>query len=132
MPGHVNLRPGDVIRLKFPFSSPPKTKISLCVCLERGLFFIVSSKPYRAAPADSQLMLYAGELPCLDHDSCLDVSKGYELDQQTIEKGAAQGVFRLAASALARIRHAIDGQRYLPEWQRRLALDNFAAELARE
>ena len=118
------MSPGDVIRIRFPYSDPPKQKISLCICLDHGLFFIISTKKYQWAPADSQITIFKEELGCLDYDSYLDVSKAYEIDSAIISKGVAGGVFRLADSALNRIVFAISSQGYLPENQKRLALAN--------
>lgn len=123
MPGPV-VQPGEVIRLRFPHSNPPKIKICLCICIEQGLFLVISSAPYRAAPADSQITIFQSELECLQHDSWLDTSKAYELDTHTVELGAAAGVFRLADSARARIKHHVTGQPYLTAEQKALVLAN--------
>jgi len=122
------VRAGEVIRLRFPFSDPPKIKISLCFCIEQGLFFIVSSRPYSFAPQDSQLTIFKEELSCLQHDSFLDVSKAYEFEAHVVTRGAENGVYPLAQSALVRIRNALQNQNYLPEHQKRKALQNLCAQ----
>lgn len=118
------IKPGEVTILRFPYSNPPKPKICLCICIDQGLFFIISTAPYKWAPPDSQLKIFKEELSCLDYDSYLDVSKAYEFDPHTIEKGVTGGVYSLAPSALTRIKNALNGQSYLPEVQRSKALSN--------
>ena len=118
------IKAGEVALLRFQFSDPPKIKICLCFCIERGFFFIISTKPYRWAPPDSQVTIFKEELACLDHDSYLDTSKAYEFDPHVIAKGVQRGVYPLAPSALCRIKNALSSQRYLPEDQRIKAISN--------
>lgn len=118
------IKSGQAAFLRFQFSDPPKIKICLCICIEQGLFFIISSKPYRWAPPDSQLTIFKEELGCLDHDSYLDISKAYEFDPHVISKGVEKGVYTLAPTALSRIKNALSLQNYLPEEQRIKAISN--------
>lgn len=123
MPGPV-VRPGDAVRLLFPHSNPPKRKICICVCIREGLFLVVNSRPYGRAPADSQLKVFKEELACLEYDSFLDASKTYRFETAAIREAAKGGVFRLAASALERIKSRIEGQGYLPREHKGLILAN--------
>lgn len=100
--------PGQVARLSFPFSNPPKPKY--CLCAAPGLFLVIGSEPYRFAPADSQLRVFKEELAPLSHDSWIDVSKAYRLDPPE-----GLPTWPLAPSALGRIRHALTTQPYIPE-----------------
>lgn len=118
------IQPGDVVRILFPYSDPPKRKICLCVCIEAGLFLVISSDPYRRAPADSQITVFKQELACLEYDSVLDASKAYRFEMATIQEATKGGVFRLADSALERIKFRVQGQGYLPREHKRLVLDN--------
>ncbi len=65
----ISLAPGDVLKIYFDYSNPPKTKICLCICIERGVFLTINSKPYSAAPADSQIKIFKEELSILKYDS---------------------------------------------------------------
>lgn len=121
--------PGQVLRLGFPFSEPPKEKYCLCICPASRLFFVINSKQYRFAPADSQIVLFQAELSCLRHDSYLDVSKVYEFEQRLIDHGAKAGVYSLGRSALERVLFRVRSQRFLPARQQELVLARFAAAL---
>lgn len=118
------ISPGDVVIAQFPHSAPPKPKFSLCICLTEGLFFIISTKPYSFAPADSQVKIFETELKCLRYDSYIDVSKAYQLDQQLIHSAAKNGVFPLDTTARNRIKFSVENQSYLPEKQKKLVLAN--------
>lgn len=116
--------PGQVIRIRFPYSSPPKYKYCLAICLTEKLFFIISSARYSMAPADSQVKLFKQELDCLSYDSWLDVSKAYTFEARDIATAEADGVYSLAKSGLERIKFAVSSQPYLPEKQKKLVLQN--------
>ena len=119
------LTPGDAIWMRFPHSDPPKNKLCLCACIEDNIFLIISSKEYRAAPADSQIAIYKEDLAILDHRSFLDVSKYYDgFSSQEIERGIRNGVHPLSAPARARIKHIVSGQPYLIERVKKKVLAN--------
>lgn len=114
------LAPGEVALISFPFSNPPKDKFCLCICIESGLYFIISSKAHKWAPGDSQVKIFKEELGCLSYDSWLDVSKAYRLP---LPNGNFDK-WELARSAISRIKLAVEGQSYLPENQKQQVLDN--------
>jgi hypothetical protein len=119
------LNPGDALWLRFSHSNPPKNKICLCVCVEEGIFFVISSKPYKAAPADSQITIYPEELSILAHTSFLDVSKSYVgFSPAEIARGISRGVHHLSDSARAKIKHIVSGQGYLIERVKKKVLQN--------
>jgi hypothetical protein len=117
----MSLNPGECAFIEFPYSTPPKTKICLCICVHASLFFVISTLPFKNAPADSQIKIFKEELGCLEYDSWLDVSKAYSLPlPEKITKK-----WMLQSSALQRITMAVRSQRYLAEAQKQLVLDNF-------
>ena len=119
------LNPGEAVMLRFKNSNPPKNKICLCICIETGTFLIISSKPYTAAPADSQIRIFKEELTILEHDSYLDVSKYYDdFTEEDIRKGVAYGVHALSKSARDKIKHAVAGQRNLIKRVKNMILNN--------
>jgi hypothetical protein len=121
------LKPGDALWIRFPHSEPPKSKICLCVCVEENIFLVISSKPYKAAPADSQLAIYPEELSILDHTSYLDTSKYYDdFPLREIEKGIRKGVHPLSRSAREKIIYAVSGQPYLMERVKKKILRNLS------
>lgn len=119
------LTPGDAIWIRFPHSDPPKSKICLCVCADEGVFLIISSKPYKAAPADSQVAIYPEDLAILEHTSYLDVSKHYDdFPAHEVARGIDKGVFSLSVSARNKIKHIVGGQPYLIERVKKKILGN--------
>lgn len=119
------INPGEAVMLRFKNSNPPKNKICLCVCIETGTFLIISSKPYTAAPADSQIKIFKDELGILDHDSFLDVSKYYDdFTEEDIKDGIDRGVFPLSESAKGKIKHIVGGQGYLIKRVKKMVLEN--------
>jgi len=116
----MSLVPGEVALIRFPYSNPPKQKICLCICINDKLYFVISSKAYAWAPADSQIKIFKEELECLEYDSWLDVSKTYYL---TLPAGKIEK-WVLAKSAITRIKKAVEGQNYLPDRQKKLVLSN--------
>jgi hypothetical protein len=112
MPG--GLTPGDALWLRFLHSAPPKNKICLCICVEEGIFLVISSKPYKAAPADSQVAVYPEDLSILTHTSYLDVSKCYDdFPPHEIARGISRGICPLSVAARARIKQIVNSQPYL-------------------
>lgn len=119
------LTPGDALWLRFPYSTPPKNKICLCICVEDGIFLVVNSKPYKAAPADSQITLYPEDVAILEHKSYLDVSKYYSgFPPEEIARGISRGVQPLSNAARAKIKHIVSSQPYLIERVKRKVLRN--------
>lgn len=111
--------------MRFPYSSPPKKKLCLCVCSGENIFLIISSEAYRAAPADSQLAIFKEELTALTRQSYIDVSKYYDsFSPEAIAKGVEQGVHVLAQSARSRIKHCVADQPYLPGHVKKAILKN--------
>ena len=120
-----SLNPGDALWLRFPHSDPPKNKICLCICVEEGFFLVISSKPYRAAPADSQVALYPEDLAILEHKSYLDTSKHYDdFLPHEIAKGISRGVYPLSNEARAKIKHIVSSQGYLSNRVKKKVLQN--------
>lgn len=84
------LSPGRVLRLSCEFTSPPKEKLLVLVCLHskpRPLLFFINSHihPYirkRRWLRDCQVLLRASDYSCLNRDSfvnCSEVVNGFEL-----------------------------------------------------
>lgn len=112
---------GEVALLTFSHSTPPKLKY--CLCGAPRLFFVISSKPYTFAPADSQLKVFKEELGPLAYDSYLDVSKAYDIPVPDMVQ-----TWPLSTSAIKRIRNAIASQSYLPEVQRTEILNSLPGD----
>lgn len=120
------MNPGQVIKIQFPYSDPPKLKYCLGICLRENLFFVISSNAYRWAPPDSQITIYKNELACLNYDSFLDVSKTYAFSAEEIAQAEKKGIFDLSPDAIKRIRSRVAGQSYLPKEQKDKVLENFS------
>jgi hypothetical protein len=111
----MGLQPGEVVLLKFPYSTPPKNKFCLCVCREGRKFFVISTDPYPWSAASSQVKIFKEELGALAHDSWLDMSTVYEIEAP---RNAGLEKWPLARSAIGRILHGIGSVSTLSKKQR--------------
>jgi len=119
------LSPGDVIKARFPYSNPPKFKYLLAVCVTSQLFMVISSNPYKFAPADSQIEAFQGELECLEHDSWVDGKALYEIPVGAIRSAVESGdVWRPESSLIERIKRRVGESRHLPGSQIKMVLAN--------
>lgn len=115
---------GDVVVARFPYSNPPKNKFCICICPNELLFLVINSKFYRFAGADSQIRIFKEELNLLEYDSYIDTSKAYCLDVCIVQKGLENGVSSLSVKTRERIKFHVKSQGYLPEYQKKLVLEN--------
>jgi hypothetical protein len=123
VPG-ILIRPGDVVRLKFPDSAPPgRNKFCLCVCVEHGLFFTINSNQYRGAPPSSQIKIKASQMSFLQHDSYLDVSVLKRIPPEVSQAGTIMD--RPQDNILNHLKNVIVHQPFLPMTQRKLIEKNW-------
>lgn len=102
---HSQLKPGMVFYLSCDFTTPPKDKFLLLVCVEpKPLFFVINSKIHeyiklRPALMSSQVCLAVGEHDFLEHDSyvnCADAIDAFHI--KDIEKQVLKRVDRMKSS----------------------------------
>jgi hypothetical protein len=121
----LEVRPGQIVKLLFNYSKPPKWKYCLAVCIDSGLFLIINSEKYRFASGLSQVQAYVTESPVLERDSWVDASKMYSFTQEEIERGVAEhGIWDADKSLLKRIKEMAKMDGGLPGWQFELLLKN--------
>ncbi len=94
---HSQLKPGRVFYLSCDFTTPPKDKYLLLVCIEpRPLFFVINSRIHdyikkRPEMLSRQVCLAAGEYDFLEHDSyvnCADAIDFFhikDIEQQVLK-----------------------------------------------
>jgi hypothetical protein len=117
-------RPGDVVRLKFPYSDPPgRNKFCLCVCIANGLFFTINTKPYRGAPQSSQIGIKVSQMPFLEHDSYLDASVLQKIPAEVVQAGEITP--RPSDQTLRHLKEVITRQPFLPTRQKILIKENW-------
>src|SRR2546426_997665 len=92
-----SLKPGAVLRLFCPFTTPPKEKYCILVCIEpQPVVFVVNSEisrwlRQRPALRDCQVTLHHEQHPFLEHDSYVNCTHArmdfslQEIEEQLIE-----------------------------------------------
>jgi hypothetical protein len=98
----MTLRPGDVIWWFDGTTTPPKSKMIVCVCVAEGWFFRINSKSHWAS---SVPLSQAEHTAFLQHDSFLECGAILDILDAEIDDAVAQkGVLgRLSATAITAV-----------------------------